>query len=96
MRIEHVRTKVIGTAGRNITVVELITDDGLTGLGEVRMPDHTEALLGLLAEAVRKHVIGADPFDGEALVDRFTRLDYMSPGEVTMLAHARASLIAGW
>lgn len=87
MKIESVRTYVVGTPWRNITLVEVIAD-GFSGLGEVRMPHHTEALLGCLAETVPKHVIGTDPFDTEALVDRFTRLDYMRPGEIVMSALA--------
>lgn len=87
MRIESVRTHVVGTAWRNITIVEVVAD-GLTGLGEVRMPHHTDALLGCLSETVPKHVIGSDPFDTEALVDAFTRLDYMRPGEIVMSALA--------
>ena len=42
---------MVGTEWRNLTIVRAHTDDGLTGLGEARMVNHTEALVGYLAEA---------------------------------------------
>jgi L-alanine-DL-glutamate epimerase-like enolase superfamily enzyme len=43
MRISDVKTYVLGTAWRNLTYVEVHTDDGLVGVGEVRMLNHTDA-----------------------------------------------------
>ena len=51
MRISDVKTYVLGTAWRNLTYVELHTDEGLVGVGEVRMLNHTDAHLGSLAAA---------------------------------------------
>lgn len=95
MKITSVRTHVVGTAWRNLTIVEVVTDEGIRGLGEVRMLNHTDAVLGVLAEAVPRHVTGLDPFDIELLVDRFTRLDYSRPGEIVMSALAAVE-IACW
>nr|WP_246300598.1 mandelate racemase/muconate lactonizing enzyme family protein [Actinopolyspora biskrensis] len=67
-----------------MTYVRLHTDDGLVGVGETRMLGHTEALLGYLNEAARNHVVGADPFNIEALVWRMKRGDYGRAGEVVM------------
>jgi L-alanine-DL-glutamate epimerase-like enolase superfamily enzyme len=53
MRISGVRTGVVGTPWRNPTVVEVSTDEGLTGVGEARMLNHTDAPLGL---AVRDRI----------------------------------------
>jgi galactonate dehydratase len=88
MKISGVRTHVLGTPWRNLTIVEVETDEGVTGLGEVRMLQHTDALLGFLAEALPNHVIGFDPFDIEGLVYRMTRHDYARPGEIAMSALA--------
>src|SRR3954470_2725690 len=88
MKITEVRTQVLGTPWRNITIVEVRTDEGITGLGEVRMLNHTDALLGYLAEAVPRHVRGSDPFDVESLVHRMTRHDFARPGEIAMSALA--------
>jgi galactonate dehydratase len=86
MRIASVRTGVVGTPWRHLTLIELATDDGLTGVGEVRMPSNTQALLGYLAEAEPRHLIGADPFEIEALVQSMVRTDYARAGEITMSA----------
>jgi galactonate dehydratase len=86
MQITKLRTGVVGTPWRHLTLVELLTDDGLTGVGEVRMPSNTQALLGYLAEAEPRHLIGADPFDIEALVQGMLRTDYARAGEIAMSA----------
>ncbi|HEY1596983.1 MAG TPA: mandelate racemase/muconate lactonizing enzyme family protein [Thermoleophilaceae bacterium] len=88
MRITGLRTGVVGTPWRHLTLVELQTDEGLTGVGETRMINHTEALLGYLSEAKSTHVIGHDPFAIEALVQRMTRFDYGRSGEIAMSALA--------
>ncbi len=74
----------MGTPWRNLTFVVVETDEGLTGLGEVRMINNTDALLGYLAEAVPRYVIGKDPFDREMIVDSMRRHDYSRAGEVAM------------
>ena len=64
----------------------MITDDGLVGVGEVRMVNHTDALAGYLAEAVPNHVLGYDPSDIEDLTQRMYRNDYGRAGEVAIQA----------
>jgi galactonate dehydratase len=88
VKIAALRTAVVGTPWRNLTFVELRTDEGLTGVGEVRMLGHTDALLGYLAEAEDRYVLGADPFAIEALVQRMYRGDYARAGEIAMSAIA--------
>lgn len=88
MKIVDVKSYVLGTAWRNLTFVQVITDDGLEGVGEVRMLNHTDALRGYLAEAVPNHVLGHDPFNIEDLVQRMYRNDYARAGEIAMSAIA--------
>src|SRR2546425_7278697 len=88
MKIVDVKSYVLGTAWRNLTFVQVITDEGLEGVGEVRMVNHTDALLGYLHEAVPHHVLGSDPFATEDLVQRMWRRDYARAGEITMSAIA--------
>lgn len=95
MKIADVKTYVLGTPWRNLTFVEVITDDGLTGVGEVRMVNHTDALLGYLTEAVPTHVLGHDPTNIEGLTQRLYRNDYGRCGEVAMSGMA-ALEIACW
>ncbi|MEU6038361.1 mandelate racemase/muconate lactonizing enzyme family protein [Actinomadura sp. NPDC047616] len=84
MRITKIGTHVVGTPWRNLTFVTVHTDEGLTGVGETRMLGHTDALLGYLAEAERRHIVGTDPFDLEDLVHRMKYGDYGRAGEIVM------------
>jgi galactonate dehydratase len=84
MKITQVRPLVMGTPWRNLTFVVVETDEGLGGFGEVRMVNNTDAVLGYLAEAVPRHVLGRDPFDRERLVTEMRLNDFSRAGEVTM------------
>jgi galactonate dehydratase len=84
MKIASLRTGVVGTPWRNLTFVEVRTDEGLTGVGETRMLNHTDALLGYLAEAEGNHVLGSDPFEVESLVQRMYHRDFGRAGEIVM------------
>ena len=95
MQIVDVKTDILGTAWRNLTFVRVVTDEGLTGVGEVRMLNHTDALLGYLAEAVPNHILGSDPFNVEDLVERLYRNDYARAGEIAESAVATVE-IACW
>lgn len=88
MKITRVRPLVLGAGWRNLTFVIVETDAGLEGVGEVRMVNHTDALVGYLNEAVPNHVLGSDPFAIEDLVHRMWRRDYARAGEITMSAIA--------
>ena len=88
MRISAVRPLVLGTPWRNLTFVVVETDEGLRGVGEVRMVNHTDSLLGYLQEASRNHVLGSDPFKIEDLVQRMFRRDYARASEIMTSAIA--------
>jgi galactonate dehydratase len=88
MKITDVKVHVIGTAWRNISIVQVFTDEGLEGVGEVRMLNHTDALQGYLAEALPNHVLGHDPMDIESLVQNMFRNDFARAGEIAMSAIA--------
>ena len=84
MRITGISTHVVGTPWRNLTYVQVHTDEGLTGVGETRMLGHTDALLGYLREAEANHIAGSDPFAVEDLVRRMKYGDYGRAGEIVM------------
>jgi galactonate dehydratase len=84
MRITSVRTGVVGTPWRNLILVEVHTDEGITGVGETRLANHTDAVFGYLEHAIPAHVVGSDPFEIESLVQRMFRLDYDRTGEIAM------------
>lgn len=95
MKITEIKTHVLGTAWRNLTFVRVLTDEGIEGVGEVRMLNHTDALIGYLAEAATNHLVGYDPTAIEALVQRMYRNDYARAGEIAMSAIATVE-IACW
>lgn len=95
MKIAAVTPLVMGTEWRNLTIVKVRSDEGLTGVGEVRMVNHTQALLGYLEHAIPNHVLGADPFDIEALVQRMWRTDFERAG-ATVMSGIAAIEIACW
>jgi galactonate dehydratase len=86
VKITAVTPLVLGTPWRNLTFVKVETDSGLYGLGEVRIPNRTNALLGYLSEAMPRYVIGHDPFDIEALISKMMIGDFGRVGEITMSA----------
>lgn len=95
MKITEVEPLVVGTPWRNLTIARVRTDDGLEGVGEVRMVNHTDALLGYLRYAAPRHVIGADPFDVEAIVHRMRIADFERAGGLEMSGAATIE-IACW
>lgn len=82
MKITDVKTLVMGTSWRNLTFVKVETDEGLTGISEVRMNNRTDALVAYIDGAKRRHVIGSDPFNTEDLYQRLFRDDYGRAGEI--------------
>src|ERR671917_543859 len=86
MKISKITPMVLGTAWRNLTFVKVETDEGVSGVGEVRMLNHTDALIGYLAEAGPNHVLGSDPFNIEDLVNRMFHNDFARAGQITMSA----------
>src|SRR4029434_8758591 len=86
MRIVAVETVVVGTPWRELTFVELVTDDGLRGVGEARMVNKTDTLLACVEELAQRYVVGMDPFDLERLAWQVHWAEYGRAGEVTQTA----------
>jgi galactonate dehydratase len=82
MKISQMSVVVMGSAWRNLTFLKLTTDDGLTGISEVRLSNRTNALLGYLDECQRRYVLGADPLRIEQVVQNMFRNDYGRVGEI--------------
>ncbi len=95
MRITKVTPMVLGTAWRNLTFVKVETDEGITGVGEARVLNRTDAVLGYLAEAAPRYVLGSDPFEVERLVGRMFREDFERADAVVMTGIALIE-IACW
>ncbi|MBI3946021.1 MAG: mandelate racemase/muconate lactonizing enzyme family protein, partial [Armatimonadetes bacterium] len=95
MKIARVTPRVMGTSWRNLTFLEVATDDGLVGWSEARMNNRTDALLGYLQGAARRHVLGSDPFNVEDLVHRMFYTDFGRVGEIVATGIALVE-IACW
>ena len=44
MKVSKVEVFTVGSEWRNLTIVQVHTDEGLTGLGESRIPNHASTL----------------------------------------------------
>ncbi|HRV96219.1 MAG TPA: mandelate racemase/muconate lactonizing enzyme family protein [Anaerolineae bacterium] len=92
MKITNVTPLVLGTPWRNLTFVKVETDEGISGVGEARALNRTKALQGYLNETARRYVLGRDPFEIEALVQRMARHDFGRAGEIVMTGIALIEL----
>ena len=81
MKISNFRTLVLGTPWRNLTYVVVETDEGLSGVGEARVLSKTHTVVEYLKDA-KRHIVGFDPHDIEALYRRMTLYDFGKPGEI--------------
>ena len=86
MKIERVITTVVGAPWRELTFVELETDTGLTGVGEVRMVNKTGTLLACIRELSDRYVVGTSPFDLERIAFNVQWTEYGRAGEVAQSA----------
>jgi galactonate dehydratase len=83
MKVVEVRTTVVGTPWRDLAFVELLTDDGLTGVAEARMVNKTETFLACVRELGDRYVLGHDPFEAERLAWDIQWSEYGRAGEIT-------------
>jgi galactonate dehydratase len=95
MKVIDLRVTVVGTPWRELVFLELTTDDGLTGVSEVRMVNKTDTLVACIGELAPRYVIGTDPFDVERLAWNVQRAEYGRAGEVAQSTLA-AFDVASW
>jgi galactonate dehydratase len=82
MRITAVEPLVLGTSWRNLIFLKVKTDEGLVGIGECTLQNREEGVLGYLHGAVRRHVLGSDPFNVEDLCLRMYRNEFWRGGPI--------------
>ncbi|MCW8892750.1 MAG: mandelate racemase/muconate lactonizing enzyme family protein, partial [Deltaproteobacteria bacterium] len=88
MKIEKMDIVVVGAPWRELTIVELTTDSGISGLGEVRMVNKTDTLVAAVQELGARYVIGMNPADMTKLAWNIQVAEYGLPGEVGQSALA--------
>jgi galactonate dehydratase len=80
MRIAGFTTFVVGNppphfGGRYFVFLKLVTDGGVTGVGEVYgVPFHPQVVARMIEDVCERHVLGADPFR----IERLWRIVYSS------------------
>lgn len=82
MKITAVEPLVLGASWRNLIFLKVKTDEGLVGIGECTVQNREEGVLGYLPGAVRRHVIGSDPFNVEDLWLRMYRNEFWRGGVI--------------
>ena len=95
MKITGFEIIVVGAPWRELTIVEVQTDAGITGLGEVRMVNKTDTLIAAIRELGDRYLIGSDPSNLSKLAWNIQVAEYGLPGEVGQSALA-AFDIACW
>ena len=91
LKITDFRTLTLGTPWRNISYLIIETDAGIVGYGESRIVCRTHTVLEYLRD-VRRHIVGHEVYDIEALYRRLTLLDFGRPGEVVMTGLAMVEM----
>jgi galactonate dehydratase len=86
MKIVDMKVFVLGCSWRNLVVVKLYTDEGVTGLGECTIQNREEGVRGYLEGAKHRHVLGTDPFNTEDLCMRMYRNDFFRGGVIACSA----------
>jgi len=94
MRITRLETFLANSGLRNYLFVRLSTDTGLTGLGEASLEWQEQTVETLIHEWVEERVLGADPFDVEAVIGGLIRDQYQ--GGSTVMTAISGVEIAFW
>ncbi len=94
MKIVKLETILTNAGLRNYLFVRLTADTGLTGLGEASLEWQEKAVELLMHEWAEDRVLGADPFDLEALIGGLIRDQYQ--GGPTVLTAISGVEIACW
>ena len=80
MKIAEAETFVVGNppphfGGRYFVFLKLVSDGGVTGVGEVYgVPFHPHVVAAMIEDVCERHVLGADPFE----IERLWRIVYSS------------------
>ena len=102
MRIQRVKTFVVGNpspirGGRNWVFLKLLTDEGLTGIGEAFwVPFDPRATARLIEDVGERLVVGADPFQIERLWRTLYSSGYAQHPDLTTMAVISAFEMACW
>lgn len=95
MKVVNVEIIVVGAPWRELVYVEVTTESGYRGLGEVRILNKTDVLISCVEELAQRHLIGREASDLSALHWDVQVADYSVPGEIVQSALAALD-VACW
>ncbi len=102
MRIAELRTFVVGTppphvGGRSFVFLELVGDDGLTGVGEVYSATFgPRTTVRMIEDVFARHVEGADPFRIELLWRNVYGRGYSGRPDISLVGVLSGIELACW
>jgi galactonate dehydratase len=102
VRIEQLRVFVVGNpppsfGGRYFVLLQLTTDDGIVGVGEVYAATfHPTVVERMIEDVFERHVAGADPFRIEALWRRVYARGYTARPDVSLVGVLSGIEMACW
>ena len=85
MRIEDVKTFLVGGSWRNWLIVKVETDEGLHGVGEGTL-EGKSATVATAVEELKRYLVGQDPFAIEKHYQEMYRRAFYAGGAVLMSA----------
>jgi len=94
MKITSIKTYVVGNPWKNWLFVRVETNTGLHGIGEGSLGHLNQSVEGAIRD-ITPMLLGWDPFDIEAMVQKVTRDIYADGGQIKMCALS-AIEIACW
>lgn len=94
MRIINVETFLVGNPWKNWLFVRIITDEGLTGIGEGSL-GHLSKTVETAVHEMKPFILGLDIFQTELVVNRLNRHVYADGGQIKACAIS-ALEIACW
>ena len=102
MKIAELRTFVVGNppphhGGRYFVFLQLVTDDGIVGVGEVYAATfHPRVVEMMIHDVFDRHVVGTDPFHIEALWRRVDTRGYSGRPDVSLVGVLSGVEMACW
>ena len=94
MKITKLKTFMANAGLRNYLFVQLVTDKGITGIGEASLEWQEKTVETILHEWVEDRILGKDPFAIEAVVGDMIRDQYQ--GGSTVMTAISAVEVAMW
>lgn len=94
MKVIKLETYLTHAGLRNYLFVRLITDKGLTGIGEASLEWQEKTVETLIHEWVKDRILGADPFNVEKVIGDMIRDQYQ--GGATIMTAISGVEVAMW